>query len=79
MKQALIVFISGAVICFGSFIFALINMGVGAYRTIEGGIESFAFMFAGHLGAMAGLALGSLVSMIGVALFIYEIAKQFRK
>lgn len=75
MKRALIVFVSGCLIGFGSFAFALLNMGVGAFNAIGGNIESFGWMFAGHLGAMAGLALGGFVSTVGAALFIYEVVK----
>lgn len=75
MKRALIVIISGGVIGFGSFFFALINMGLGALNAVNGNFESIIMMFAGHLGAMAGLAFGGLVSSVGFGLLIYELVK----
>lgn len=79
MKRALIVFISGCVIELVSFLFALLNMGFGALSAFNGNFQNIATMFVGHLGAMAGFAIGGFVCMVGFGLFIYEIVKLIKK
>lgn len=70
LTWGLILLIGGIVLAFGSFIFAVVNMGFGAAKTMKGKRSSFGSMFVGHLGAMIGMACGGMMSAIGIVLLL---------
>ena len=63
METSVLLIIVGLVIGFGAFIFAAYNM----YRGVSGG-SGFGGMFKGHLGAMAAMAFGGLLFVIGLVI-----------
>jgi hypothetical protein len=69
MEVALIII--GAVIGFGAFIFAVINMG----SSFKGDPfkRNMGNFFGGHLAAMGVMAAGGLISVIGIILLIVKV------
>lgn len=72
-----ILFILGTIISFGSFIFALLNMGFGILNALNGKFDLFVLMFVGHIVAMIGMAIGGLFTTVGTYLGGWTLLKSY--
>lgn len=66
--------IVGVVIAFGGFFYALVNMRRGF--TEKSLFSDFGGMFRGHFAAMAVMAVGALIAVIGFVLGGWQLLQQ---
>lgn len=71
MYAPFVVFVFGLLIGFASFVYAAVNV----YRGVTSDEKKYSLnsLIKGHLGAMIGMALGGLVSTIGMAWGLFDL------
>jgi uncharacterized protein (DUF2062 family) len=65
---ATVIFIVGISFVLGSFIYAALNMG----RAFSDSHFSFDSMFQSHVGAMIGMAVGGVITLISGVMFLFH-------
>ena len=73
VSAATAIFIVGISFVLGSFIYAALNMG----RAFSAGHHSFDKMFRSHVGAMIGMAVGGVITLISGVMFLFHFGNLF--